>query len=293
MMRLMLLLAASALALLAISYGGEVKPRQSEIASKPVTIGISGSNSKSKSVTSMMVMVRTLGAVPKLLTKHAKRGEAAGSIKDAAASDLASIDAIIIMGNSYDIDPAKYGQSPHPETNIETDLARAEYEETIIELAVAKKTPLLGVCGGHQRINIFAGGTLNQHVPDIVGNDSHMSSGTAPFIPVQRVEITGGTMLDSIEDKLGGLYTPTHEPLPENIVMENSFHHQSIDKLGKGLKVNAMSEDGIIEGVEADPNGPYAGQFILGTQWHPEFGASPLGPKLVGALIKEARELRK
>ena len=261
-------------------------------ANNGVIIGVSGSNSKSKSVTAMMVMVRTLGATPKLFTEHAKRGKAAGGLRNAAASDLASVDAIIIMGNSYDIDPAKYGQSKHPETKVETDLARAEYEEIMIELAIGKKTPLLGVCGGHQRINIFAGGTLNQHVPDIVGGDQHMRTDTAPFIPVQRVKITEGTMLDSFEDKLDALYTPTHEPLPENIVMENSFHHQSVKKLGKGLKINAMSDDGIIEGIEAAPDGPYAGQFIIGTQWHPEFGASPIGPKIVGALIKEARELK-
>ena len=253
------------------------------------TIGISGSSASSKSVTAMMVMVRTLGAEPVLLSDHENRMSGTNDLDALVIDDHKRVDAIIIMGNNDDINPARYGQTPHPKTKIETNKAREEYEFALIQHAIDQQTPLLGICGGHQRINVLAGGTLHQHVPDLVGNESHMQKGVAPFIPVQRVNITGGTTLDAITNQLGGLYTPTHEKLPENVAMVNSFHHQAIDRLAKGFRVNAMSGDGIIEGIEPDPAGPYKDQFILGVQWHPEFAASPVGPKIVEALIKETQ----
>lgn len=255
-------------------------------------IGISGSAADSKSVTSMMVMVRSLGAEPVLLSNHAQRASLAGGMDQAIAEDAAMVDAVIVMGNNGDIDPAKYGEAAHAKTNIEEDHARAQYEEGLIKTAMEKKIPLLGICGGHQRINVLAGGSLHQHVPDLVGDEHHMQGDIPGYIPVQYVGITEGTKLDEITDSISGVYTPTHEKLPDNVIMENSFHHQAIKAVGTGLRINAVSNDNVIEGIEADPNGPYKDQFLMGVQWHPEFGASEVGPKLVTQVIEESKAYR-
>lgn len=262
------------------------------VTDKPI-IGISGSAADSKSVTAMMVMVRSLGAEPMLLANHDARIRDAGGLEEAVTQDLNMVDAVLVMGNNADIDPAKYGQQPHEKTKIETDDARAAYEEAIIQKSLEEKVPLLGICGGHQRINVLAGGTLNQHVPDEVGDDHHMQGSVPGYIPVQYVNIEEGSKLSKIAGEIGGLYTPTHEKLPPNVVMENSFHHQAVDKVGAGFVVSAKSSDDVIEAIEADPNGVFKDQFVIGVQWHPEFGASPLGPKLVGEVIEAAKAYRK
>lgn len=256
-------------------------------AERPV-IGISGSAGDSKSVAAMMTMVRSLGATPVLLANHAQRISMSGGINQAVSHDLGMVDAVIVMGNNGDIDPASYGQPKNPATNIETDAARRDYENALIKEVISRKMPLLGVCGGHQRINVLTGGTLNQDVAGTVGNDHHMQGDIPGFIPVQYVGIVDGTTLNGVDAKLGGLYTPAHQPLPQGVVMENSFHHQAVSKVGAGLRVNAVSSDGIIEGIEADPNGPYRDQFLMGIQWHPEFGASELGPEIVKTLEAHA-----
>ena len=108
----------------------------------------------------------------------------------------------------------------------------------------------------------------------------------APFIPVEPIQIHEGTALSSIADEIKSIFARGHVPNPPGVVEENSMHHQAVDKVGNGLKVSATAIDKLpgdiplIEAVEADPAGPYANQFLIGVQWHPEFSASPLGAKL-------------
>lgn len=258
------------------------------VSSKPV-IGISGSAGDSKSVIAMMTMVRSLGATPILLANHSQRISIAGGLGAAIKEDIGMLDAVIVMGNNGDIDPASYGATKTEKTNIETDTARRDYENALIKEAVLQKLPLLGVCGGHQRINVLAGGTLHQDVPEIVGDNHHMQGDIPGYIPVQYVGIVKDTTLSNLAGSIEGQYTPAHQPLPSGVVMENSFHHQAIDKIGEGFRINAMSSDGIIEGIEADPKGQYKDQFIMGIQWHPEFGASPLAPKIIGNMVEKAK----
>lgn len=264
-------------------------PEMKSISTNPPVIGISGSSADSKSVGASMAMVRAMGATPMLISSHADRISAAGGISAAIADDLSMVDAIMVMGNNDDIDPATYGAAKNPKTNIETDAARRDYENALIREVVKRKMPLLGICGGHQRINVLAGGTLHQDVEAIVGDNHHMQGDIPGFIPVQYVAIAKNTMLGNAAGSITGLYTPTHQPLAQGVVMENSFHHQSIDKIAPGFRVNAVSSDGIIEGIEADPNGTYRDQFIMGIQWHPEFGASPLAPKIIQSVVEQAK----
>lgn len=253
-------------------------------------IGVSGSDSDSASVRAMMTQIRDTGAIPIFLGNHGKRK---------AADDITKIDALVVLGNDADIDPERYGQKPgahtKPESVTPQGKARADYEYQLMLTALKEKMPVLGICGGMQRLNVLLGGSLHQHVPDLVGNDEHAQQdfGIAPFIPVQPVIITQDSMLGSSGKDALTVYTPAHGH-SVGIVMENSMHHQAVDKVGNGLRAAAYAADKLpdgkllVEAVECDPLGPFREQFIQGVQWHPEFSASPLGAKIAGRLAQEA-----
>lgn len=274
---------------------------------RPVIL-ISGSRPDSPSVAAMMAMVRASGAEPMLIANHLHRveGKNDNAFVAEVEATLAKADGVIVMGNNNDIDPIDY-HSPfkHPKTKSEADtpegLARGKYEYVLLSKALEKKTPLLGVCGGMQRLNVLLGGTLNQHVPDLVGNEMHdQSTANIPnYIPVEFVQVGPNTTLEKIADGVPGVFTPNLDKPIHGVTMENSLHHQSVDKLGNGLRVSAASIEPnkpdvrIVEGIEADPNGKFGGQFVMGVQWHPEFGASDLSIKLINQLAAQAREYGK
>ena len=276
-------------------------------AHRPVIL-ISTMTPDSPSATAIMAMVRATGAEPMLISKHAERlaGKDNHAIALQVKADLAKADGVIVMGNNSDIDPGDYGaKEKHKETHSERATpegeARAKYEYALLAAALEKKTPLLGVCAGMQRLNVLLGGSLNQHVPDLIGSNEHdqTQSHVAPYIPVEFVQIGQGTLLSAIADGIPGVYTPTSEKLPPGVVMENSMHHQSIDKVGGGLRISAASGEPhrphvhVSEAIEADPTGPFGHQFVLGVQWHPEFGASDLSVRLLGQLARQALEYGK
>jgi len=260
----------------------------------PPVIGISGGNADSASVRAMMTQIQSAGAIPLFLGNHAKRD---------AAADIEKIDALIVMGNNADIDPERYGQAKHEKTVCESATpegkARADYEYALMQEAMDSGMPLLGVCGGMQRLNVMLGGTLNQHIPDITGNDDHAQQlhNIAPFTPVQVVAIAPGTTLSGISSHVSAVYTPTHSAKPLAAILENSMHHQAVERVGNGLRASGYAvendKDGnqtqIVEAIEADPQGKYGRQFMLGLQWHPEFSASPLGACVATRLASEAQ----
>lgn len=269
--------------------------------SAPV-IGISGSGADSASVRAMMTQVASAGAVPVFLGNHTTRD---------ADRDFPKIDALILMGNNRDIDPSEYGRhaGQHPKTKSELTkddgtpdpegIARRSYEFRMLELALESGMPVLGICGGMQRINVALGGWLHQHVPDLVGHEEHAQQkfGIAPFVPVQPITFVNNTQLAKLADGIETVFTPGHDAAPA--LMENSMHHQSVSVVGRGLAAAAFADDKVkltdgsdsrlIEAIEADPNGRYGKQFLLGVQWHPEFSASPLGAKIAGRLSEEAK----
>lgn len=264
-------------------------------------IGISGSSAESASVRAMMTQIAAAGAVPMFLGNHSQRNP---------AEDIQRIDSLIVMGNDNDIDPARYGQARHAKTKSERDtpegIARCDYEDDMLKLAVGSKMPVLGVCAGMQRIDtlqeLFPGGELHQHIPELTGHDEHAQQalGIAPFTPVQAVTIAKDSKLGGIAEGISAIYTPARTEGGGNIVVnENSMHHQAVAKVGAGLRAAAYSDDTmpdggkLIEAIEADPTGPYKDQFIVGVQFHPEFSASPLGAKLATALAGEAKAYAK
>jgi putative glutamine amidotransferase len=170
-----------------------------------------------------------------------------------------------VIAGGGDIDPAIYGAPRHPMTDVNAP-DRDAWELAIAEAAVRQGVPLLGICRGHQMLNVACGGTLHQHVPDLVGHEAH--SGPADGFGSHKVRVISGTIISSILP--GGEYfgVPTH-------------HHQAVDKVGEGLTAVAWSDDGVIEGVESTT----PGEFLVGVQWHPEQGDDP---RLFSALVAAA-----
>ena len=179
---------------------------------------------------------------------------------------LDAVDALILSGGA-DLDPATYGEQPHPETfgvHPERDAA----ELALVTRALERDMPVLGICRGIQVLNVARGGDLNQHLPDIVGNDRHKHNPPGVFSD-HDVKIEAGTKLASL---FGGQTDV------------KSHHHQGIRRVGEGLVESAHADDGTIEAVE-DPTK----RFALGVLWHPEAGEDM---KLFEALVEEARRYR-
>ncbi|MDX1974317.1 MAG: gamma-glutamyl-gamma-aminobutyrate hydrolase family protein [Rickettsiales bacterium] len=232
--------------------------------------------------------------------------------KSRVAEDIAAIDALIVMGNDFDIDPHDYihrydegdgKRCVHHATKSERACpdasARGHYENAMIKAALAMKIPLFGICGGMQRINVLCGGTLHQHIPDLTKTDMHeqRALGYEPTKPLIPMLILQGTKLDDIASSISVPFLRCDGPATNKVITENSLHHQAIDKLGYGLIVCSICdafprEDGtcdyMVKAIESDPRGPYADQFILGVQWHPEFGASEIGSLIIKRVIQEA-----
>jgi putative glutamine amidotransferase len=174
---------------------------------------------------------------------------------------LAAVDGLLFTGGE-DVAPAYYGE-PRDERCQEPDPERDLFEIQLARTALSGRVPLLGICRGLQVLNVATGGTLHQHLPDVVGHTAHSPApGVFGRVPV-RLSPELAKIYDS-ED-----LTPAH------------YHHQAIDRLGDGLEVTARSEDGTIEAVELASH-----PFALAVQWHPE--ADEDGP-LFHALVEHAR----
>jgi putative glutamine amidotransferase len=180
---------------------------------------------------------------------------------------LARLDGLVLSGGG-DIDPARYGAARDPAT----DPANPERDEAEIELArqaIAAGLPLLGICRGLQVLNVGLGGTLHQHLPDLVGHDGH--SPEAHGYGSHKVSVAPGSQLAGILGRTDAA-VPTH-------------HHQAAGRLGDGLVATAWTDDGIVEAVElAEP-----ASFMIAVQWHPEAGDDP---SLFTALAAAAERYR-
>ncbi len=187
-----------------------------------------------------------------------------------ASAVLAPLDGLIVSGGA-DIDPARYGQSPHPRTGApRTD--RDAWEDALLTEAIAEELPFLGICRGAQLLNVSLGGTLVQHLPDVVGSERYQP---APAVFGEGdVAIEKGSRLAAL---LGAEAVPT---LPVHL-----YHHQAIDEVAEGLTVTARTTDGVIEAVELETV-----PFGLAVQWHPEENAADR--RLFAGLVEAARTHR-
>ncbi len=194
---------------------------------------------------------------------------------DATGADavLDGLDGLILTGGK-DVDSRRYGQEPHP-TNDEPRLDRDALEDRLLERAIARDIPFLGICRGLQLLNTALGGSLIQHVPDAIGSTRYNAGGGV--FTLNPAVIEPGTRTAAL---LGDRVT-----VP-------SYHHQAIDAVAPGLTVSARSDDGIVQAVDVDGM-----TFGVAVQWHPEESAAEDARLFAGlvdaaALYRENRKAR-
>ncbi len=158
------------------------------------------------------------------------------------------IDGLILSGGS-DLNPIYFGEDFKDKMGVISP-ERDKSEMIILEKFMKTDKPVLGICRGHQILNVFYGGTLYQDLSYYKGDVLKHRQDLHPELEVHKVKIKEGSMLHS-------LYGDS--------VMTNSFHHQSLNKIGNGFKVVAETADGIVEAIEKDGD-----RFCMGIQWHPE-----------------------
>jgi putative glutamine amidotransferase len=179
---------------------------------------------------------------------------------------LDGLDGLIVTGGR-DVDPARYGQAPHPATD-QPALDRDEWEDALLRGAIDRELPFLGICRGAQVLNVALGGTLLQHLPEVIGSDRYNIGGDK-FNEV-AVEVEPGSELRELVG--AGVAGKVH-------------HHQAIDRVGEGLRVSARAGDGIIQAIELD-----SVPFGVAVQWHPEETRDDL--RLFEGLVDAARKYR-
>lgn len=165
----------------------------------------------------------------------------------AALSDMAGL----VLTGGEDVDPALFGETAHAETGAPHHL-RDSYELALARTAAERRIPTLAICRGAQVVNIALGGSLVQDIPSQrPGSVAHDPAGHRSD-RVHRIDIDGDSRLARDVDATS--------------ISTNSFHHQSVDRVGAGLRITARSEDGIVEALEpVDPK-----WWMVAVQWHPE-----------------------
>lgn len=204
--------------------------------------------------TEYAVAVEAAGGVPLLLPPVA--------LPRAAERVVSRIDALVVSGGA-DVDPGTYGATPHERTSgWQPD--RDAWELALLSAAEAAQLPVLGICRGMQLMAVHAGGTLDQHTPDLVGHETHSPGGDA--YGAIEVDTTPGS-------RLADLVGPRVEV--------SCHHHQSVAS-HPGFTAVARAADGTVEAMEAA-----GARYCLAVQWHPETRVE-IG--LMAGLVAAARE---
>lgn len=165
-------------------------------------------------------------------------------------SEIDQCDGIVLSGGE-DVHPRFYHKDAYVDRCHEIDEQRDEFEWKVLEMTEKKHLPVLGICRGLQVANVFFGGTLLPHIPDY-GKFDHAKNGEDDRY--HTVQVDPNSLLKEIVGKTDGAV--------------NSAHHQAADLIGKGLVANALSPDGVVEGIEREDK--TAGPFLMLVQWHPE-----------------------
>lgn len=185
---------------------------------------------------------------------------------DEARLRLARFDGVLLIGGA-DVDPAQYGEQPHPEVYGVNPDADA-FEMALARAAVELGKPLLAICRGIQVLNVAFGGSLDQHITGREGLVGHGVPGVAPEAHAVRLQPRSRAAKAMGADEVSG----------------SSSHHQALSRLGDGLVPVGWSPDGLIEAVEHDRG------WVVGVEWHPERTAAedPAQQGLFDALIEQA-----
>ncbi|RLV49474.1 gamma-glutamyl-gamma-aminobutyrate hydrolase family protein [Nocardioides mangrovicus] len=166
--------------------------------------------------------------------------------EESAADVVARLDALVVAGGA-DVASSAYGELPHPRTGPPR-ADRDAWELSLLDAAVARDLPVLGVCRGMQVMAVHAGGVLDQHLPDLVGTTAHDPGGDS----FGEVEVQ--VAAESLVGRLLGSGTA-----------QVSCHHHQAVRSHPGYTAVAWADDGTVEAMERG-----ASRFRLGVQWHPE-----------------------
>ena len=209
----------------------------SQAREKSVVIGVSASKPSSATETYIKA-IRRAGGTPIIIPITTREAELKAILK--------RIDGVVMTGGE-DVEPWRYGEQPIPELGGVYP-ARDEFDIKLIQMAAAKKLPIMGICRGVQAMNVAFGGTLYQDIPSQLPNskvDHYFGTKRAHKIEIKQ------------ESRL-------HTILGDSAIV-NSVHHQSVKDIALGFIVTAVAEDGVVEGIEMK-----SGKPIFGIQFHPE-----------------------
>lgn len=182
-----------------------------------------------------------------------------------AEAYLQQIDALVVTGGAFDVDPTLYGDGERHVT-VTLKEGRTAAELALTQGALERNKPVLGICGGQQLLAVALGGTLIQHIPDSIADALEHEQTNPRHEPGHPVSVVAGTLL--------------HQIVGATEMQVNSAHHQAVRHPGKFAVVNATAPDQVIEGVEDTRY-----RFCLGVQWHPEFFIDPGDRRIFDALI--------
>ena len=180
---------------------------------------------------------------------------------------LDRLDGLMLAGGA-DIDPQIYGATPHPLT-IGSVPERDVFEVALARRALERDLPVLGICRGMQVMNVACGGTLHQHLPELLGHEEH-----------RRVLGSFHGADHDVRLKPG---SQAARAAGEELHATKSHHHQGVDRVGEGLDVTGWAVvDELPEALEATGN-----DFALGVQWHPEADETS---RLIATLVEHAAQ---
>jgi putative glutamine amidotransferase len=194
------------------------------------------------------------------------------SAADRSRLRVEAYDGILFAGGE-DVDPSLYEEQKKYDS-VHTDCARDEFEFALLDQALERRLPILGICRGIQMINVKFGGTLYQDLKSDTAIELEHRQPDDRTKPVHTVTVTDPD--SHLSRTLQGS------------CRVNSLHHQAIKRLGRGLKVTAHSEDGLAEAVEAAGDYP----FLMAVQWHPEEMANvPEQRRIFEQFLAKCREV--
>lgn len=202
--------------------------------------------------------VERAGGIPVLLPPQPLDGGVAEQV-------MARLDGLIIAGG-LDVEASRYGANAHLMADPPSRL-RDDWDDALLTAAIVAEVPFLAICRGIQVLNVNRGGTLHQHLPEVIGDERY--TGANGVFKINRVEVEHGSQIAAI------IGAGSHEV--------QSYHHQAIEELGEGLLVTAHSGGGVVQAVELD-----GVPFGVGVQWHPEQDADE-DARLFESLVDAAR----
>lgn len=187
--------------------------------------------------------------------------------EDDPADAIDRIDGLLLAGGD-DIDPSVWGETVRHPASAPPSPRRDSVEPALLRCAIEQGKPVLGICRGMQLINVALGGTLMQHMADVMDQTPHRLDDST--YGRHSIVTVAGTKVDAMHERGAVVF---------------SHHHQAVADLGEGLIVSARAEDDVIEGIELDSDA-----FCVGVLWHPDAAHDSTGASIFAALVEAARE---